>query len=155
MPRKASKRSTKSKTEFWKTRPVEADGDVSQADVLKVDDSLGLVFGWGIVCNQFGKAYFDTQGDHIPESSMLEAATDFMLNSRVSGDMHVKADGSVVFAFPLTTDIAKAFGIESDVTGLMIAIKPSDEVLAKFKSGDYTGFSIGGKYIDNETVEAD
>ena len=27
----------------------------TQADVIKVDDDLGLVFGWAIVCKQDGK----------------------------------------------------------------------------------------------------
>ena len=46
------------------------------AEVLKVDESLGLVFGWAIVCAENGNDYYDLQGDHIPESVMLEAATD-------------------------------------------------------------------------------
>jgi hypothetical protein len=35
----------------------------------------------------------------------------------------------------------------------MVAVEPSPEVLQKFKSGEYTGFSIGGAYIENELVE--
>jgi hypothetical protein len=61
--------------------------------------------------------------------------------------------GTMVFAFPLTTDIAKAFDITTPRTGLMIGMKPSAEVLAKFKSGEYTGFSIGGKRVEEEVVE--
>jgi hypothetical protein len=42
---------------------------------------------------------------------------------------------------------AKAFGVETKTTGLMIAIKPdSDDMLAKFRDGTLTGFSIGGPY---------
>src|SRR5690606_34325371 len=33
---------------------------------------------------------------------------------------------------------------QTDTTGLMVAIKPSPDVLAKFKSGEYTGLSIAG-----------
>lgn len=134
-----------------KAKPGEFETD---AQVCKVDEGLGLVFGYAIVCKQDGKDYFDVQGDHIPESAMLDAAADFMLSSRVSKDMHVgEADGTVVFAFPMTTDIAKAFGIETKTTGLMIAMKPSPDVLQKFASGEYTGFSIGGRRIEDEPVE--
>ena len=130
------------------------------SDICKVDDNLGLVFGWAIVCKQNGIDYFDTQGDHIPESAMLEAATDFMLHSRVARDMH-KADeeplpGSIVFAFPMTTDVAKAFNFPTEQTGLLIAMKPEDpEVLAKFQSGEYTGFSIGGRRIVDQEVDGE
>jgi hypothetical protein len=119
-------------------------------------ETLGLVFGWAIVCTEKGKAYWDTQDDHIPEDSMLKASADFMENSRVLGDMHRTAEGGqVVFAFPLTAEIAKAYGWERpDVTGLMIAVRPAnDETLAKFKSGEYSGFSIGGIRIDDEEVD--
>jgi len=132
-----------------------------QGQLTKVDDSLGLVFGYGIVCTVNGEPYYDTQGDCVPEAAMLEAAADFMTKSRVSTDMHARGaagevvpDGNVVFAFPLTTDIAKAFGIQAERTGLLVALKPSPAVLAKFKDGSYTGFSIGGTRIDEEVVEA-
>jgi len=131
----------------------------TEAQVYKVDEELGLVFGFGIVSMQNGEPYFDKQGDHIPEEAMLEAAADFMLNSRMTTDMHQKdddgnasADGDVVFAFPLTSEVAKAFEIETPRTGLMVAIKPSPDVLAKFKEGKYTGFSIGGTRIEDEEV---
>lgn len=132
-----------------------------KAEVVKVDAKLGLVFGWGIVCKQGGEDYYDLQGDHIPEDSMLKATTDFMLNSRMSGDMHARddagmpvQDGGVVFSFPLTEETKKAMGIECDRTGWMVALKPSPAVLSKYESGEYSGFSIGGKRLVDEEVEA-
>jgi hypothetical protein len=85
---------------------------------------------------------------------MLKAALDFMENSQVAKEMHSGEEkGTVVFAWPLTTDIAKAFGIKTSTTGLMIAVRPhDDEMLAKFKSGELTGFSIGGRRIIDEDV---
>ena len=113
--------------------------------IEKVDATLGLVFGWAIVCTEDGEDYIDTQGDHIPEDAMMKAATDFALNSRVAKDMHAGDQiGDIVFMFPMAADVAKSMGIECNKTGLMIAMKPSPEVFAKFKSGEYTGFSIGG-----------
>jgi len=134
--------------------PVNAKPVEKGSKVLKVDDALGLVFGWAIVCTEDGQPYFDTQDDHIPESSMLKAAADFMEHSRVLGDMHQKAEGgSVVFAFPMTGEVAKAYGLETKTTGLMIAVKPAtSEILEKYRSGEYSGFSIGGRRILDEDV---
>ena len=126
-----------------------------QAEVAKVDAKLGLVMGYAIVCAKNGEPYFDLQGDHIPEEAMLKAALDFMENSQVAREMHGEEQtGSVVFAWPMTKDIAKALGIEVRKTGLIIAIKPDDEMLVKFKSGALTGFSIGGGCVREEITDA-
>lgn len=123
-----------------------------KATVCKVDVGLGLVFGWGMICTEKGADHFDTQGDHIPEDVMVEATSDFMENARIAKDMHSAADahGMIVHSFPLTKDIAQAMGITTEKTGWMVAMKPSSEILAKYASGDYTGFSIGGQcaYIE-------
>jgi hypothetical protein len=126
----------------------------ASAEVVKVDDTLGLVMGYAIVSTEKGKPYFDVQGDHIPDESMLKAALDFMENSQVAKEMHRgEKAGTVVFAWPMTADIAKAFGIKTDKTGLMIAMRPNKEMLEKFKDGTYTGFSIGGRRIKDEDVD--
>jgi hypothetical protein len=127
----------------------------SPVSFVKVNEELGLVFGFAIICKDAGEDYFDLQGDHIPEDAMLKAATDFMLHSRNVKEMHQgEVKGTVVFAFPLTTDVAKALNITTDQTGLLIAMKPdSADMLGKFKSGEYSGFSIGGRYVRNEEVQ--
>lgn len=129
-------------------------GIQKSVDVLKVDESLGLVFGWAIVCKKDGADYFDLQDDHIPEDAMLRATIDFVASGSIAKEMHTgDAAGAVLFAFPMTTDIAKAFGVETKTTGLMIAMKPdSADTLAKFKDGTYTGFSIGGQRVTDEDV---
>lgn len=141
------------------TNKQELPNDTDQAtkrtfEVAKVDSELGLVFGFAIVSKINGVDYFDVQGDHIPEEAMLEASLDFMENSRAAKEMHEGDQiGSIAFAFPLTTDIANAMNIRTEKTGLMIALKPyDDEVLNRFKSGEYTGFSIGGRRIEDEEV---
>jgi putative serine protease XkdF len=123
--------------------------------LLKADKDLGLVFGWAIVSTENGNPYYDVQGDHIPEDSMLEAAAEFMLKHRTMKVMHAgKKVGSVVFAWPMTEEIAKAMGISSKRTGLMIAAKPdSKSVITRFKDGKYTGFSIGGNRLIDEDVD--
>lgn len=116
-----------------------------------VDQALGVVFGWAIVCKEDGKEYVDVQHNFIPENAMLNAATDFMENSRAGNEMHAGPDkGTYLFAFPLTEDIGKAMGIQCNRTGLMVGLKPPSDVLAKFVSGEYTGFSIEGYHLDLE-----
>lgn len=137
-------------------KPKKKEGDqfeTGAAKVCKVDESLGLVFGFAVVCKEDGVDYFDVQDDHIPEDAMLKAACDFMLNSRVAKDMHRGEEvGPVVFAWPMTADIAKSMGIATKTTGLMIAMKPPADIVAKYKSGEYTGFSIGGLRGVDEVV---
>lgn len=127
----------------------------ASSQIAKVNDELGLVFGYAVVCKELdlSKAagdrvmveHYDTQGHHIPEEVMLKAATDFALNSRASKDMHKgEAVQTAVFNFPMTEEIAKALGITIEKSGWLIALKPTPEILAKYKSGEYTGFSIGG-----------
>lgn len=124
------------------------------ASVLKVDAGHGLVLGWAIVCKIGGEDHFDLQSDHIPEEAMLAASVDFMGSGRVAKEMHAgEGVGTILFAFPLTTDIAKAFDLKTDKTGLMIAMRPdSPEMLAKFADGTFTGFSIGGFRLEDEEV---
>lgn len=127
--------------------------------VAKIDEGLGLVYGFAIVCKVDGEPYYDLNIDkstgtrvpeHIPEDVMAKSAADFMMTTRPGNEMHKGADkGHFVFAFPLTTDIAKALGIQTRKTGLLVAYKPPPAVLEKFRDGTYTGFSIEGECLDS------
>lgn len=134
-------------------------------EMLKVDEKLGIVMGWGIICKVNGADYIDLQEEHIPEDVMFRGAVDFMRQSQMMGEMHERVEksvegrlvkqpvwkGHVVFAWPMTTEVAKAYGITTSTTGLMVAVHPDDpEVLEKFRTGEYTGFSIGGGKIVEE-----
>lgn len=122
--------------------------------IAKVSPELGLVFGWAIVTHEDGEPYFDLQHDHITQKAMLESATDFAQNSRVVKEQHTGDQvGTVLHIMPLTDDVAEAFGIECDKRGLMIAVKPEPGVMAKFASGELTGFSIGGVRGEDEEVD--
>lgn len=116
------------------------------ARVVKTSsDELGLVFGWALTSKAGGTDYFDLHGDNIVEEDLIRVAAEFMERGGATDEQHdFEADGRVVFAMPLTAEVAKSFGIQTDTTGLMVAIKPSPEVFAKFKAGEYTGFSIAG-----------
>ena len=122
--------------------------------VTKVVENLGLVFGWAIISKIDGEPYYDLQNDHIPEDTVIKSATEFMLSGRTAKEMHVgEAKGVIVFAFPMITDIAEAFGITTKQTGLMIGMRPdSRDVLEKYRTGEYTGFSVGGLRLEDEEV---
>lgn len=123
----------------------------------------GVVFGWAIVCKQDGQDYYDLQRDprtgapkpdHIPEPAMLDAACDFAKDARPGNDMHAGPEqGQYLFLFPMTTEIAKAMGIVTKTTGLMVGYKPPPHILAKYASGEYTGFSIEGSRILDREVD--
>ena len=127
-----------------------------EATVLKVDDEQGLVYGWAYVSTEDGKLLVDTQGDSIEPIEMEKMATNFMIHSRNAKVMHKgETVGLFVHSFPLTNDIMKAFDIYSDREGWLVAMKPdTPEVMAAYKRGDYTGFSIGGKAGDVEEYDA-
>ncbi|MEJ2123660.1 MAG: XkdF-like putative serine protease domain-containing protein [Alphaproteobacteria bacterium] len=129
------------------------------AKVSSVSDELGIIFGWAIISKIKGEPYFDLQGDHIPEKTVLKAGAKFMAGDRLAADMHQWKDdtpvkiGNVIFAFPLTGEIAKAMSISTGISGLMVGMKVDDPaVLKKFKSGEYTGFSIGGYRLKDEDI---
>lgn len=151
----------------WGDSIVEKSGSFEVfCKVAGASESLGLVFGWGIVCKLNGEDYVDTQRNSVPEPAMVEATTDFMKSARVHGDMHVRGTeasapaGVVVHSMPITTDMWKGMWTMPDGswpaampeqpprTGWWVATAPDPAMLAKFLSGEYTGFSIGGDYIE-------
>lgn len=116
-----------------------------------------LVYGWALVCEERGAdgefaPYVDTQGDHIPEDAMVEAAIDFAKNSRAGLDMHAGAQvGSVPLVYVITRG-SDALGIRSDKTGMLIGWEPNDPaLLAAIAAGERTGFSIGGEIMESDT----
>lgn len=121
-------------------------------EFIKFDKELGIALGFAIISKIDGEPYFDIQGDHVPEPALIQAATDFMRHSRVGKTMHQPAQtGDVIFAFPLTNDIAKSLEISTKRTGLLIGFKPTDlDTRDRLSKGEFTGFSIGGRYLINE-----
>lgn len=118
------------------------------AIVQKVDESLGLVFGYALVTEKDGEAYYDLQGDAIEGGDdLIKAALEFMTDGGGAADvMHDEnPDGRVVFCMPVTPDVAKALGWETATYGLAIAMKPSPATFKRFQSGELKAFSIGGR----------
>jgi len=117
----------------------------AEVQVAKVSDE-GVVYGFAIVSKEGGEEHYDTQGDHIPEDVMRSASTEFMSNERTMKEMHMGLiKGRVLHSLPLTGELAEGLDIQTEKTGWIIGVKPSDDAtLQKFRSGELTGFSIGG-----------
>jgi len=135
-----------SKTLLIKRAPT---GDEISATmrIAKIDEELGLAFFWGFTStNPDGSDHFDLANDTV-DPDFVKASMNYMLEGGAVDEMHNGESGAgrVVFCMPLTKEIGSAFGL-GDVkqTGLMIGLKPSPEVLAKLKSGEYTGVSLAG-----------
>ena len=129
--------------------------EIFKADctVTDVNESLGIVFGWGMVTDINNEPYYDLDNQHIPSDLMVKATSAFMETARLSNDSHTPIDiGTVVHSFPLSAEIAKSMGITSNISGWMVGVKPDAPTLAKYVSGEYKGFSIegSGKLTDDE-----
>ena len=116
--------------------------------VSKVDEKLGIVFGWALATTLDGGAtpHIDLQDDAIVgDDELIKVAAAFMEAGAASDVLHDdNPDGKIVFAMPLTKEVNAALGIKSDVHGLAIGMKPSPETFKRFVSGELAAFSIGG-----------
>lgn len=123
-----------------------------QGQVLKADEEARLVWGWASIISRDGEPIVDTQGDMISAEELSKAATEFMMDARVAKAMHEGGQvGEVVHSFPLTKEVADAFGIKTNIEGWIIAMKiHDDDVWSRVKSGELQAFSIGGEALREE-----
>ena len=143
----------KTSANYWSCKMWEAGTTVSEltkvfdGKILKADNEQRMVWGWASVITENGVPVVDTQGDVIKAATMMKAATDFMLSTRVTKEMHMGGKvGEFVHSLPLTKDLANALGIQSDKEGWIVACKVYDDaVWQKVKSGELKAFSIGGR----------
>jgi hypothetical protein len=119
---------------------------VKSAEVLKLDTARRIAWGWASVSTLKGEMVVDRQGDIIAPDEMEKMADRFMASARTAKAMH-EGDGigEVLHSLPLTAELAKALGLESDREGWIIGMKIHDDaVWQKFVTKEFTGFSIGG-----------
>jgi hypothetical protein len=133
----------------------------TQLEIVKTNDELRLVFGWANVTVMDGAEVVDTQNDVMDSQVLVKAFMDFMSASRKGGVMHLRDEsgnllegGEVVFAFPFTPDIKKAFGIDIPAEGVVIGYHAGEEVWKAVKDGKLRSFSIGGKAVRTPIEEA-
>lgn len=112
-----------------------------------------LVYCWAFTCtDESGQPYHDLQGDAITPD-FIKAAEAFVAAGGAVDEMHDgEAKSRIAFAYPMDPDIAKAMlgpeaGAAVKTSGLMVAIRPTPEQLAKLRDKTYTGVSIAGTGI--------
>lgn len=131
--------------------------------IVKVDAAQHLVFGWASICEIEGRPVTDTQGDQILPATIEESAYDFVLNSRVAGEMHeggkngIAKIGQLVESMVFTAGKTPAMlqsltgqGINAVMDmpfcGWWIGFKVTDpDTWAAITAGQLVAFSIGGK----------
>jgi len=120
-----------------------------EGQILKQDSEERLVYGWAYVSTDKGEISLDHSGEFIRPDQIAKAATNFMLSMRTAKAMHSGGKiGEVVHSMPLTNEISKALGIQSDREGWLVAIKVYDnKVWQDVKSGKLAAFSIGGRAL--------
>ena len=108
------------------------------------DPKLGVVFGYATVESVDGELYFDSDNDNIPTNAIAKAIVETP-TSITSGTNHEGNEvGKVVFAMPTNLGEDSDLVSKSNTNGMYVGIKFDEDTLAKFESGELTGFSIYG-----------
>jgi len=133
--------------ENYLTSNSNSDIMLSKSKIIKINEEQRVVFGWASVIEKDGKPIVDTQNHVISSTEIVKATTDFMKDARASHFMHTeKRIGSVIHSFPLTSEIAKSLGIQSDQYGWIVGVHVEDDATWDLvKSGKLASFSIGGQ----------
>ena len=154
----------KTSARYWSCRMWESGTSVSELTKVSVEgqivkqlDEERLAFGWAYVSTVKGEISLDHSEEFIRPDQIAKAATNFMLSMRTAKAMHTGGKiGEVVHSMPLTNEIAKALGIQSDREGWLVAIKVyDDQVWQDVKSGKLAAFSIGGRALKEFSENAD
>lgn len=133
-----------------------SDNNVS---ILKTDDDKRLVFGWAsISITVDGEQLEDRQQDMIDPEDLEEAAYEYVLNFRDTGEEHIptmRKKGKLVESCVFTEEKQRAMGIPAGTIpiGWWIGFKiEDDDAWERVKNGTYRMFSIEGK-ANREPVE--
>lgn len=128
-------------------------------EISKVDDERRQVFGWASVTEINGEPVVDLQNDYVDTYEIEKAAYDYVLNSRVGGEMHRRVKKSkdapkqvstLIESMVLTPEKIEKMGLPPETPrgwwiGFQIPKDESgDEVWKSVKDGKYNEFSIHG-----------
>ena len=128
-------------------------GGIFTFNLFKSNDKQ-LVFGWGSVAvNADGEQLVDRQGDMIDPEDLEEAAYEYVLEFRATGEEHIPSmrnKGRLVESCVFTEEKQKAIGIPPGIIpiGWWVGFKIDDkEAWERIKNGTYTMFSVEGAGI--------
>lgn len=127
--------------------------------IYKADEDKHLVFGWASVSIKVdGEELEDRQHDMIDPDDLEEAAYEYVLNFRDTGEEHLpgyRKKGKLVESCVFTKDKQKAIGIPEGILPIAwwVGFKIEDEdTWRRVKDGTYKMFSIEGR-AHREPVE--
>lgn len=127
-------------------------------EIQKFDDAENLVFGWASVSMVGDSLVIDSHGDTIELEDLEQAAYDFAVTARESGDMHKgEAFGEMVESIVVTPEKLARMGLEfskgeEPKYGWWIGFRLPPGEFAKVRSGERPAFSIQGRAV-REVVE--
>lgn len=131
-------------------------------EIFKTDEDQRLVFGWASVAiNVAGETLEDRQHDMIDPEDLEEAAYEYVLNFRDTGEEHLpgyRKKGRLVESCVFTPEKQAAIGIPPGTVPVAwwIGFKIEDEdTWQRVKNGTYRMFSIEGKAEREEVRKAD
>lgn len=120
--------------------------------IFKADDEKHLVFGWASISVTIdGEELEDRQHDIIEPEDLEEAAYEYVLNFRDTGEEHIdtmRKKGRLVESCVFTKEKQRAIGIPdgSIPVGWWVGFKIDDDAAwERVKSGMYKMFSIEGR----------
>lgn len=152
---------------FWRSleliekriQKAERGDEMESFTIFKADDDKHLVFGWASVAITVdGEELEDRQHDVIDPEEMEEAAYEYVLNFRDTGEEHLpgyRKKGKLVESCVFTADKQKAMGIPEGILPVAwwIGFKIEDEdTWRRIKDGTYKMFSIEGR-ANREPIE--
>lgn len=147
----------KSLKERWKSEsqqmdPKPKENTQKSFEIYKTDDDQHLVFGWAsVVITVNGEELEDLQHDMIDPEELEEAAYEYVLNFRDTGEEHLpgyRKKGKLVESCVFTPEKQRAMGIPEGILPVAwwIGFKIYDEATWQLiKDGTYKMFSIEGK----------
>lgn len=129
-----------------------SEGAEEAFSIFKTDDDKRLVFGWASVSITVdGEQLEDRQKDMIDPEDLEEAAYEYVLKFRDTGEEHIptmRKKGKLVESCVFTAEKQKAMGIPEGTLpiGWWIGFKIEDDAAwERVKNGTYKMFSIEGK----------
>jgi hypothetical protein len=130
--------------------------------IYKSDDEKRLVFGWASVAITVdGEELEDRQHDMIDPEDLEEAAYEYVLNFRDTGEEHLpgyRKKGKLVESCVFTKEKQRAMGIPEGILPVAWWIGfyiEDDDAWQRVKNGTYKMFSIEGKAQREEIEKAD
>lgn len=120
--------------------------------ILKSDDDKRLVFGWASIAQTAdGDTIKDRQNDVIEPDDLEEAAYEYVLNFRDTGEEHLESfrkKGKLVESCVFTAEKQQAMGLQPGAlpVGWWVGFYIEDEdAWERIKNGTYKMFSIEGR----------